>query len=658
MPIDLSMFHRTFFEESFEGLSQMEANLLAMQSGSTSPETVNAVFRAAHSIKGGAGTFGFTAIMQLTHSMETLLDEVRDGRRTANRALIDLLLSALDTLALALKQTQDGEAVDLARVAPVRDALDAMACGAVPEPVATAAGFTIAFTPHHQLLASGNDPFRLFRELSTLGECRVDADMSTLPRLAAMDPESAYLRWTIELRSTTTTETQIVEIFEWVADECDLTIAPLMPAALAGPEAAKAAAPPSVEPVAYSPLPGSGLGVQNGSIRVKTEKIDALINLVGELVITQSMLGELGQHFDTSRLEALRAGLAQLERNTRELQENVIGIRMVPVGVLFSRFPRMVHDVSRQLGKQVQLLLSGEQTELDKTVIEKIGDPLVHLVRNALDHGIENTATRLAAGKPAHGMVTLNAFHRGGEIFIEVVDDGAGLEKERIRRKAEAKGLVAPGDQLSDERLYDLIFEPGFSTADAVSSLSGRGVGMDVVRRNIKELGGAVEVKTRAGAGTTFTIRLPLTLAILDGQLLRIGGQTFVAPLVSMVETVRVKPELIGTVAGRTELYRLRDEYLPIVRPHRLFSLTGPEVRLDQALLMVVEADGRRAGILVDELTAQQQVVIKSLETNFRPIPGLSGATILGDGAVALILDVAGLIALGLDPRGALARAA
>ena len=657
MTIDLALFHRTFFEESLEGLSQMESGLLALQQGAGNADVVNAVFRAAHSIKGGASTFGFSTLADLTHSIETLLDEVRDGRRAADPELVDLLLSAVDTIALVLRQTQQGEAIDPAAVAPVREALARKAANA---PTSTgssdsqatgidrASGLVISFRPHHQLFASGNDPFRLFRELLTLGDCEFTPDASALPPLADMDPESAYLQWHIALRSDSATEAQVAEIFEWVADECDLTIAP---SSVAAPVTAAPVTRVAGEPLApNSPAVAvSAVGTQTGSIRVKTEKIDALINLVGELVITQSMLGEIGQHFDIHKLEALRAGLAQLERNTRELQENVIGIRMVPVGVAFSRFPRLVHDVSRQLGKHVQIVLSGEQTELDKTVIEKISDPLMHLVRNALDHGIEKPDARTAAGKPSQGTLTLNAFHRGGEIFIEVKDDGAGLEKERIRRKAEARGLIAADAAVSDERLFELIFEPGFSTAETISDLSGRGVGMDVVRRNIKELGGAVEVSTRAGLGTTFTIRLPLTLAILDGQLLKVGGRTFVAPLVSMIETVRVKPELVSRVAAATtELYRLRGEYLPVLRPHRLFSLPGAEAPLAESLLMVVEADGRRVGMLVDELTAQQQVVIKSLETNFRPVAGLSGATILGDGAVALILDIAGVIGLGL----------
>ena len=387
-----------------------------------------------------------------------------------------------------------------------------------------------------------------------------------------------------------------------------------------------------------------GGGAENFSIRVDIEKIDSLINMVGELVITQSMLSQLGDDFDLDRLEKLRDGLGQLERNTRELQESVMRIRMIPISFAFNRFPRMIHDLCDKLAKKVQLKLSGESTELDKTVMEKIGDPLVHLVRNAMDHGIEMPQVRVAAGKPPTGTVHLNAFHQGGNIVIEISDDGAGIDPQKILTKAIERGLVEEGVELSHAKIYDLLFHPGFSTAEIVTDVSGRGVGMDVVRKNIQALGGAIDIHSTLGKGSKFTVRLPLTLAILDGQLVRVGGHTYIIPLVSIVESLQVQKKSVNAIAGKTELYKLRDEYIPVIRLYEAFNIQPDSKKLENGLLVVVEGDGKKAGLLVDDLLAQQQVVIKSLESNFRRIEGLSGATILGDGTVALILDVAGVI--------------
>jgi two-component system chemotaxis sensor kinase CheA len=366
--------------------------------------------------------------------------------------------------------------------------------------------------------------------------------------------------------------------------------------------------------------------------------------MVGELVITQSMLSQLGEEFDIERLEKLRDGLGQLERNTRELQESVMRIRMIPISFAFNRFPRMIHDLCNKFGKKVQLKLSGESTELDKTVMEKIGDPLVHLVRNAMDHGIETPDKRAEAGKPETGTVHLNAFHQGGNIVIEITDDGAGINADKILKKAIQRGLVEEGIELSQARIHDLLFQPGFSTADEITDVSGRGVGMDVVRKNIQALGGTVDVQSTIGKGSKFTVRLPLTLAILDGQLVRVGDHTYIIPLVSIVESLQVHNKNVNAIAGKAELYKLRDEYIPIVRLYEAFHIEPDSRSLENGLLVVVEGDGQKAGLLVDDLLAQQQVVIKSLETNFRRVDGLSGATILGDGTVALILDVAGVI--------------
>jgi two-component system chemotaxis sensor kinase CheA len=389
--------------------------------------------------------------------------------------------------------------------------------------------------------------------------------------------------------------------------------------------------------------PKQGLG-DGSSIRVSTEKIDELMNTVGELVITQSMLSELGAKVSGPVAEQLRSGLVQLERNMRELQESVMRVRMLPISFVFSRFPRMVRDLSQRLNKQVDLKVIGEQTELDKTVLEKIGDPLVHLVRNSVDHGIEMPDVRAAAGKSPNGTVHLEAYHKGGNITIEVGDDGGGLNKDRIIEKARSRGLIGSSEVLTDEQTYELIFLAGFSTAEQTTDISGRGVGMDVVRRNIKELGGTIEVRSGLGKGSRFIITLPLTLAIVDGQSVAVGTETYIVPLITIIESLQLKPGMVNRLAGQGEVFWFRDGYVPVVRLHDVFGLRPRTTQLHEGLIMVVEGEGKRVGLFVDDLLGQQQVVIKSLETNFRRVDGVSGATILGDGAVALILDVPGLI--------------
>jgi two-component system chemotaxis sensor kinase CheA len=386
-------------------------------------------------------------------------------------------------------------------------------------------------------------------------------------------------------------------------------------------------------------------GGEGGSIRVSIEKIDELLNSVGELVITQSVLSQLAAPLEGRDADELRNALGQLERHMRSLQESVMRVRMLPISFVFNRFPRLVRDLGQRLGKKIELRMNGDQTELDKTVLEKIGDPLVHLVRNAMDHGIEMPEARIAAGKSAHGVIELNAYHKGGNVIVEVIDDGGGLKRERILAKARERGLIGPDEELTDDRAYNLIFAPGFSTADVVSDLSGRGVGMDVVKRNINELGGHVQIHSTPGKGSMVRIRLPLTLAILDGQLARVGNEVYVVPIVSIVETIQARREQVSSIAARAQVFRLRDDYLPIVRLYELFGIEPQHTDLLDGLLMIVEADGKRVGLFVDELMSQQQVVIKSLETNFRPVLGLAGATMLGDGRVALILDVPGVIA-------------
>lgn len=705
MTIDLSQFKQTFIEESDEGLDVLESGLLALDSGTADEEVIHSVFRAAHSIKGGAGTFGLNEIASFTHVMETLLDEMRDGRRAISKQGVNLLLNSVDVLRELMDAARDDIAPEMSRANEVKEQLDQLLSqneDAPAEDVAvtaqteetstntTAAGQTgwiIKFHPHEHMLRTGNDTVRMFKELAALGAMENTADLSELPELVHMDPELSYLSWEIILKNTAEQgdidKAVIEEIFEWVEDDCDLSIEPLTCEPLTSESGAaeereaeqsaattqaeniaaeKPAANENITPIkpAEKPTPKKKKsGSEGGSIRVGTDKVDTLINMVGELVITQSMLSQMGDDFSMEKLEDLREGLAQLERNTRELQESVMRIRMLPISFSFQRFPRLVHDLSQKMDKKIELKMTGEQTELDKTVMEKIGDPLVHLVRNSLDHGIESPEIRLAAGKDEVGTINLNAYHQGGFIIIEIIDDGAGLPKDKLLAKAIEKGLVSANENLPDEKIYDLIFHPGFSTADEVSDISGRGVGMDVVRKNIKELGGNVDVSTEPGKGTKFTIRLPLTLAILDGQLIRVGSETYIIPLVSIIESLEIQTDNINSIAGTTEVYKMRDEYIPLVRLYEVFDVQPQTTRLQDCLLVVVEGDGGKAGILVDDLLSQQQVVIKSLETNYRRLQGISGATILGDGTVALILDMSGLLSLAkeIEPVGNYANA-
>jgi two-component system, chemotaxis family, sensor kinase CheA len=683
MSTDLSEFHGMFFEECFEALDDMESGLLNLDVGAADMENINTIFRGAHSIKGGSGMFGFTDVTNFTHVLETLLDEMRDGKRQVVQATVELMLQSVDCLRAMLKAIQNGNGVDKDEVGVLQKKLEQElnnqdaehGVEAVPTPVTGGAVavsvWRIRFKPFADMLKTGNDPHRIIRELAELGVLESHADVAGVPRFDSLDPKKCYLAWEFTLTGAVEQQ-QITEVFDWVEGNCELEISlqtdEPMEIAATVPEMIVAEqssgepktdtkpepAPDAVERRAdgrreggdrrKSDRRGKAAGEDSGSIRVGIDKIDAIINQVGELVITQSMLDRFGEDSDMSELDGLRDGLIQLSRNTRELQESVMQIRMLPISSSFNRFPRLVRDLSNKLGKKVELVFSGEQTELDKTVLEKISDPLVHLVRNSLDHGIETPEVRVAAGKPETGTLHLNAYHAGGHIVIEIHDDGAGLPRGKILNKAREKELVGVDEELSDEQILNLIFHAGFSTADNISEVSGRGVGMDVVQRNIKDLGGTIEVRSEEGKGSTFTIQLPLTLAILDGQLLKVGAQTYVISLVSIVESLRIKPGMVNSLAGKSELYKLRDEYIPIVRLYEIFDIQPQVTDLQQGLVVVVEANDVRVGLFIDDLLGQQQVVIKSLETNFQQVEGLSGATILGDGMVALIIDVPGLI--------------
>ena len=692
MAIDMAQFHQVFFEESFEGLDAMESGLLNLDLGDVDADVINTIFRAAHSIKGGSGTFGFLVISDFTHVMETLLDEMRNGRRQVTQPAINVLLGSVDCLREMLQAIQAGEDVNHKSVASHKQALDtALHDGAVAADVSSPiwqetadsaeqfnsqdsgelqiTGWRITFSPHVHLFKTGNKPELILRELANLGDLTVNANLQGLPDFYALDPEECHLSWTLDLQGPVPVS-EIDEVFDWVESDCDLVKQPIFATtqhvnASPAEELLSQPYPPIVDlPAAHmqtQPLSqttadetkenkkdaGKAARIGASSIRVDTSKIDTLINMVGELVITQSMLSLIGEHFALNKLDQLKNGLSQLERHTRELQESVMNIRMMPINFVFSRFPRLAHDMSSQLGKKVELKLVGEHTEVDKTVVELLSDPLVHLVRNSLDHGIEMPDVRLAAGKPETGTITLEAYHRGGNIVIEVKDDGKGLDKDKLRAKAIEKGLIDAGTILTNKQTYELIFLPGFSTAEVLSDISGRGVGMDVVRRNIQALGGNVEIFSKLGQGSTISIYLPLTLAILDGQSVAVGNETYIVPLGAIIESFQINEESVNRVAGKGETFMLRDQYLPIIRMHQVFQVASAKyTKLSEGLLVVVEGLGVRCGLFVDDLLGQQQVVIKSLEANYRRVEGVSAATILGDGSVALILDIPGLVRL------------
>ncbi len=653
--VSMAQFHQVFFEESLEGLDNMETALLALDKGGDR-ELVHTIFRAAHSIKGGAATFGFPEMAAFTHEAESLLDELRDGRRAIDKPIIELLLRTVDCLRGMFARAQAGQPLNDEVAEELRGELAAMMGRAAETQVKArrardhADAWQITFRPHPGMAASGNDPLRLLRELKALGELTVIAELDQLPALDALDVSQCHIGWTMELRGQVTREA-IKSVFDWVEDDCDLAIEPLHvvapPAAAEAPkvEAARATVTDAATArAARESAPAAN--AESSSVRVSIDKIDSLIDLVGELVITQSMLDQFREAFDITKLALLQEGLTQLARHTRELQESVMGIRMLPIGSVFNRFPRLVRDLSGKLGKNVRLDMHGEHTELDKTVLEKIGDPLVHLVRNAIDHGLEMPDKRRAAGKPEQGTLRLEAFHRGGSIVVEVGDDGAGLNREAIVAKAIQRGLISSGEGMSDDAVAELIFQPGFSTAAVTTDLSGRGVGMDVVRRNVSDLGGTVTIRTTPGKGSVFTIVLPLTLAIIDGLTAAVGEECYIVPLVSIVESVQLKADAVRSVVGGGELFRFRGEYLPVIRLHEVFGCAGAKHAIEDGLMIVAEGDGTRVGLFVDGLVGQQQAVVKSLEANYRRVSGVSGATILADGSVALIVDIAGLIRL------------
>ncbi|MEM5275148.1 chemotaxis protein CheA [Cupriavidus taiwanensis] len=654
--IDITQFYQTFFEEAEELLVEMEQLLLGLDIEAPDAEHLNAIFRAAHSIKGGAATFGFAALTETTHIFENLLDRTRRQELALTRTIIDTFLETKDVLQDQLNAYRNGTEPDpetlkricavlqqLAQEAAGHDAAPAAAAAPAPAPVAAAApaggGLKIRL-----IKVSASDQALLREELANLGEIT-----------GQQESNGELVVWL----NTQCSADDIIAVCCFVIDIDQIVIE----AAADAPETAPAqaeVAPPAPAPVAAAPAPAAPAAREKakaapapapahgeGSIRVPTEKVDQIINLVGELVITQSMLAQTASSLDPVLFDRLFSGMGQLERNARDLQEAVMSIRMMPMDYVFSRFPRLVRDLASKLGKQIDLVTFGKATELDKSLIERIIDPLTHLVRNSLDHGIETPDKRIAAGKDPTGQLILSAQHHGGNIVIEVSDDGGGLNRERILAKAIQNGLPV-SDTITDEEVWQLIFAPGFSTAEVITDVSGRGVGMDVVKRNIQEMGGHVQISSRPGLGTTIRIVLPLTLAILDGMSVKVGEETFILPLNCVMESLQPKAEDVHTAANSDRVMHVRGEYLPLLEMHRVFNVANALQEPTQGIAVILQAEGKRFALLVDQLIGQHQVVLKNLETNYRKVPCISAATILGDGSVALIVDVGALQRTGV----------
>ncbi len=652
-------FRLIFFEEASEAIDAIEQNLPLLQSSNGIKDVTDDIFRAAHSLKGGAATFGMSALTDFTHLMETLLDDVRSGTSSISDELVDCLFSSLDVLRNLLAHHQDNTPIEETMLQTVERELMLLIerqntdVDAPEAAMIASKNWEIRFTPEHNIMHSGNDPIRYLKQCESLGELSVTCDDTKIPLWEDYQATHVYLSWKLMLSNAEKAiEKQLLDdVFLWIEDECDLQFEALPDL----DEYATTARLDASELVTSDDASTTKLEIndttsksmspkKSQTIRVDLEKIDSLINLLGELVITQSMLNVFGDADQSHDDERLKNGLSQLERHTRELQEGVMRIRMLPISFCFSRFPRVVRDMSKKLGKRVELSIVGEHTEVDKTVIEELTDPLVHLVRNSLDHGIEAPAVREKKGKSSNGMITLKAFHQVGNIIIEITDDGAGLNKDKIFAKAMSAGLIDSEREYTEQEIFDLIFLPGFSTAEEVSDISGRGVGMDVVRRNIRSLSGTIDVRSEANAGTTFTIRLPLTLAILDGQLVRIGEETYVIPLLSIIESIQVSSQQVNRVSDQEVTFKWRDEYIPLIKLGHQFGLQEVPEPVSEGLVVVVENEGKKCGLFVNELMTHQQVVVKSLEANYQQVDGISGATILGDGSVALILDIPSLL--------------
>ena len=703
---------QTFFQECEEQLAELETGLLAMERGEAESDTVNAVFRAVHSIKGGAGAFSLEDLVQFAHVFETTLDHVRNGALEPTADVMGVMLRAADLLADLVAAARDGHTVNSGRSEVLVTELTALCPGGAEAeaeeeddmsdfsftPVTVAFDFsdapvvdagrsyTITFKPRPELYAKGNETVLVLRELERLGELDISCDASGLPLLAELDPEGAYLEWTIKL-TTEKGEDAIREVFEFVEWDSSLTIQAAdagsdgetatdstedaFAALLRSIQGDVAAVPAATAEIIPLPLaeereavteveaqPAKAAAARNSegganastgapqTIRADLERVDRLIDLVGELVINQAMLSQRVMEAGHVPGSAVALGLDELEHLTREIQDCVMAIRAQAVKSVFQRIPRLVREVAGMTGKQVRLITDGEGTEVDKTVIDRLNDPLTHMIRNAIDHGLEKPEVRIAAGKPAEGVVRLSAMHRSGRIVIEVADDGAGINRARVKAIAAEKGLIAADAVLSDEEIDNLIFLPGFSTASEVSNISGRGVGMDVVKRSIQGLGGRLSITSRPGKGSTFTMSLPLTLAVLDGMVVTVADQTLVVPLTAIIETLQPKAADVHGLGGGSRVIAIRDAFTPLIDVGRELGFRNAASDPLAGVAILVETEGgRRSALLVDTILGQRQVVIKSLESNYRHVPGIAAATILGDGRVALIIDVDTVIA-------------
>ena len=666
MSMDISDFYQTFFDEADELLADMEQHLLDLVPEAPDSEQLNAIFRAAHSIKGGAGTFGFTILQETTHLMENLLDEARRGEMQLNTDIINLFLETKDIMQEQLDAYKSSQEPDAASFEYICNALRQLALEAKGEAAVPAVAPAKLSVVESAPAAAPAQDDRLRIVLSGLKESEVNLLEEELSNLATLsdvvkgkdtlaatlngdigkDDVVAVLCFVIEpeqisFETPAAVEPAAVEVVAVAETPAAPAVVPAAPAVKAAPR--EAAAPNRAEkPAARSS--------ESTSIRVAVEKVDQLINLVGELVITQSMLAQRSNELDPVNHGDLITSMGQLQRNARDLQESVMSIRMMPMEYVFSRFPRLVRDLAGKLNKQIELTLMGSSTELDKSLIERIIDPLTHLVRNSLDHGIELPETRVNAGKSPVGNLILSAEHQGGNICIEVTDDGAGLNRERILAKAISQGM-AVSENMTDEEVGMLIFAPGFSTAEQVTDVSGRGVGMDVVKRNIQEMGGHVEIQSKQGSGTTIRILLPLTLAILDGMSVKVADEVFILPLNAVMESLQPREEDLHPLAGGERVLEVRGEYLPLVELWKVFDVEGAKTEATQGIVVILQSAGRRYALLVDQLIGQHQVVVKNLESNYRKVPGISAATILGDGSVALIVDVSALQGLNREQR-------
>ena len=643
----------TYFEESAELLESAYAQLAALSEDRADNDTVHALFRAIHSIKGGGGAFGFSRLVGLAHAMETLLDLLRDGVLAFDSTLITLLLRGTDALADLLSAERAGETLDDGIEVELIESF-ARAAGKTAEPGTaviapesrtSVSGWLIRFRPHATLFRNANEPLLLVRELGRLGRIAAVADLASLPPLDRMEPEDAYIGWTFTLDGDAPLA-KVEEVFEFVVDDCDLSIDPIAPAVIESPDepapepagVIQQAAGPQAAAASRADAPAAQ------SVRVDVGKVDRLVNLVGELVINQAMLVQIGSQLPPDICPGLISGLETLSQHLRELQEGVMAIRTQPVRSVFARMPRLVRELSSQLSKEARLVITGEATEIDKTVVEQLADPLTHLLRNALDHGIEPPDIREAAGKPRQGTIHLSAEQRSSRIVIEISDDGRGIDRTKVLTRARERGLIAPDAVLTDAETDELIFLPSFSTAETVSAVSGRGVGMDVVRRNIQSLGGRITLESRFGSGSRFLLSLPLTLAVLDGLVVSVGAEAFILPISAIVESLRPPAADIHVVPGRGSVLSIRGGYVPLLPLHQRLGIAGAVTDPSRAIVVIVETDhSGRLGLVVDDLAGQQQVVVKSLEANYGHIDGIGGATILGNGQVALILDVPGL---------------